>query len=141
MSSPSGSGVEPISHNPVVLALEDDLNTPLALSALFGIARKLRHTDPGEKRFRLRHELVAALSLLGLDLESDGLEIRRHGINAAHDAVVADMVAQRDAARRRKCFVGMTTMGDNGMSVLDIINKKAAIRVQTVYAATSSFRS
>ncbi|PYD71774.1 cysteine--tRNA ligase [Novacetimonas hansenii] len=99
-----GDAVEAISHNPVVLALEDDLNTPMALSGLFGIARKLRHTDPGEKRSRLRHELVAALSLLGLDLENDGLEIRRHGINATHDAVVADMVAQRDAARRRKDY-------------------------------------
>ncbi|MGH8195356.1 MAG: cysteine--tRNA ligase, partial [Woeseiaceae bacterium] len=47
-------------------ALEDDLNTPKALSELFTLARQLNKAEDSEKRHALALELLAAGDLVGL---------------------------------------------------------------------------
>lgn len=50
----------------VIDALEDDLNTPKALSELFTLARQLNKAEDREKRHALALELLAAGDLVGL---------------------------------------------------------------------------
>ena len=50
----------------VVEALEDDLNTPAALAALFELAREANRADSREDRVRIKSAMLAAGELLGL---------------------------------------------------------------------------
>ncbi|TNE41386.1 MAG: cysteine--tRNA ligase [Alphaproteobacteria bacterium] len=73
-NTPSGT-IEPT--NEVVAALEDDLNTPLALSALYALAKKARRSiDPNEQAI-LKGQLIGSGHILGL-LEIDP-EVWFHG--------------------------------------------------------------
>ena len=93
----------PTVRNRVAQALADDLNTPAAMTALFSIARELRHADHVAERSRLRRELVEAVTLLGLKHDSPP-ECLSQGTDETSNAALAEMVAQRDVARRRKDY-------------------------------------
>jgi len=84
----------PTVRNRVAQALADDLNTPAAMTALFGIARELRHADLVAERSRLRCELVEAVTLLGLKHLSLP-ECLSQGTDKTSDAALAEMVARR----------------------------------------------
>jgi cysteinyl-tRNA synthetase len=91
----------------VLAALEDDLNTPRALSELLGIARSLNTSrDDGERR-RLALELRAGGALLGL-LEADPQAWFERPGGAADDdldaAEIDSLLAQRDAFRRDRNY-------------------------------------
>jgi cysteinyl-tRNA synthetase len=91
----------------VLAALEDDLNTPLALSELLGVARSLNASrDEGERR-RLARALRAGGALLGL-LDADPLAwFARSGGTSADDldaAEIDSLLAQRDALRRDRNY-------------------------------------
>ncbi|MEO0998690.1 MAG: DALR domain-containing protein, partial [Pseudomonadota bacterium] len=90
----------------VLAALHDDLNTPLALSELAQLARRLnRAEDPGE-RVRLAAELRASGELLGL-LSADPqswFERAAGADDAPDDAAIEAQIAAREAARGRRDF-------------------------------------
>jgi cysteinyl-tRNA synthetase len=92
----------------VLAALEDDLNTPLAVAELFGVLRAVnRSTDPVERR-ALAESLRAGAGLLGLLLR-DPLEWfaqAASGASATDDerAEIDALVAQRDALRRDRKY-------------------------------------
>jgi cysteinyl-tRNA synthetase len=91
----------------VLAALEDDLNTPLALGELLGVARALNASRDDAERARLARSLRAGGALLGL-LESDPqVWFARSGGTAADDldaAEIDSLLAQRDAFRRDRNY-------------------------------------
>jgi cysteinyl-tRNA synthetase len=90
----------------VMAALEDDLNTPLAISHLHEIATSLnKAADPAEKR-RLAGELRAAGEILGV-LGSDPVAWFRWqpaGAASLDETEIAGMIQRRLAARKARNF-------------------------------------
>ena len=89
-------------------AMNDDFNTPEALAALFELARELnRAKEAGEGgrsaalAARLK-TLAGLLGLLGDDPETWLKRPARPGAGSLDDAAVAQLVAEREAARARK---------------------------------------
>jgi cysteinyl-tRNA synthetase len=89
----------------VVVALEDDLNTPEALAALFGLVRAAnRASDPAEKHF-LAESLRAGAWLLGLLTQDPAAWFAAGGPAAdGADAEIDSLVKQRDALRHERKF-------------------------------------
>jgi cysteinyl-tRNA synthetase len=87
-----------------VAALEDDLNTPRALAALFDLAREAnRSTDPAE-RARLAARLRASAELLGV-LQTDPeawFKAQTDGLLGNEE--IERLLAERRAARARRDF-------------------------------------
>jgi cysteinyl-tRNA synthetase len=86
---------------PVLAALEDDLNTPLALAALHDILSALNKASAPEEKQRLIAELRAGAALLGL-LQQDA-EAWLKG-DAAEAQEIEALIAQRNAARKARNF-------------------------------------
>jgi cysteinyl-tRNA synthetase len=91
----------------VLAALEDDLNTPLALSELLGVTRSLNASRDADERRRLARGLRAGGSLLGL-LGADPQTWFARSRGAAADdldaAEIDSLLAQRDAFRRDRNY-------------------------------------
>lgn len=86
-------------------ALDDDLNTPKALAAMFDIARELNKSQDEKARIALAASLHAAGDAIGI-LRDDP---ERWFVGAGNDAELSDdeiraLLAQRDAARAAKDF-------------------------------------
>jgi cysteinyl-tRNA synthetase len=88
-------------------AMDDDFNTPVALSVLFELAGEANRGDA-----QARQLLRSLAALLGL-IERDPMRVRRSGLRGAEaqsqtagldDAAVADRVAQRSAAKKARRF-------------------------------------
>jgi cysteinyl-tRNA synthetase len=91
----------------VLAALEDDLNTPLALSELLGFARSLNASRDDGERHRLARSLRAGGALLGLLGADPQTWFARSGGAAADDldaAEIDSLLAQRDAFRRDRNY-------------------------------------
>jgi cysteinyl-tRNA synthetase len=96
-------------------ALEDDLNTPLAIAALYELLAELnKASDPGEKA-RLQNELIAGGAVLGLlqqdpetwlKGESDGADIEKL-IDARNAARKARNFAEADRIRTELALKGI----------------------------------
>jgi cysteinyl-tRNA synthetase len=85
----------------VEAALDDDLNTPLAIAALYEMLAEFnKASDPAEK-VRLQDELVAGGAVLGL-LQQDAETWLKGGDRGAADIEAA--IAARNAARKAKNF-------------------------------------
>ena len=85
----------------VEAALDDDLNTPLAIAALYEILAELnKASDPAEKA-RLQSELIAGGAVMGL-LQQDA-EVWLHG-GDKDAAEIEAAIAARSAARKAKNF-------------------------------------
>jgi cysteinyl-tRNA synthetase len=87
--------------------MDDDFNTPVALSVLFELAGEANRGDA-----QARQLLRSLAALLGL-IERDPVRVRRSGLRGAEaqsqtagldDAAVADRVAQRSAAKKARRF-------------------------------------
>jgi cysteinyl-tRNA synthetase len=91
----------------VLAALEDDLNTPLALSELLALARALNSSRDANDRSRLALGLRSGGALLGL-LQADPLAWFAHSPGAPADdldaAEIDSLLAQRDAFRRDRNY-------------------------------------
>jgi len=91
----------------VLAALEDDLNTPLALAELFGVVRAANATtaDPRERR-RLAESLRAGGWLLGLLGEDPAAWFVKSGAGGddVDAAEIDSLLAQRDALRKARNF-------------------------------------
>jgi len=91
----------------VLAALEDDLNTPLALSELLALARALNSSRDADERRRLALGLRAGGALLGLLQADPQAWFARSGGAAADDldaAEIDSLLAQRDAFRRDRNY-------------------------------------
>jgi cysteinyl-tRNA synthetase len=85
---------------PFETALEDDLNTPLALAALHDVLTALnKATDVGERQ-RLKGELLASGALLGL-LQQDP-ELWLKGLDESER--IDDLIRKRSDARKARNF-------------------------------------
>jgi cysteinyl-tRNA synthetase len=84
----------------VLAALEDDLNTPLALTRLHEIVTDLNKAKTAEKKRPLKAALLGSGALLGL-VEQDPEAWLRGGLDPA---AIDDLVARRIAARKAKDF-------------------------------------
>ena len=106
-AAPDVAGGEADVPGGVLAALEDDLNTPLALSELLGVARSLNTSRDDGERSRLARGLRAGGALLGL-LEADPQAwFARSGGAAADEldgAEIDSLLAQRDAFRRDRNY-------------------------------------
>ena len=92
----------------MVAALEDDLNTPLAISVLHDLATQLNRAtnDQAEKgsptKAELAAQLLAAGALIG-HLQQDP-EAWLKGAGGDDDSAIADLVARRQAAKQSRDF-------------------------------------
>ena len=89
-----------------IAALDDDLNTPLALSALHETVSILNAAPDGAQKSAAGKVVIAAGRLLGL-LQRDPEEWfrwRGAGDHAFDDATVETMIAERAAARSQRNF-------------------------------------
>jgi cysteinyl-tRNA synthetase len=90
----------------VLAALEDDLNTPLAVAELFGLVRAANRSTDAVERRALAESLRAGGWLLGL-LAADPVAWFAGAQAPGGDAEAAEidsLVAQRDALRRERNF-------------------------------------
>jgi cysteinyl-tRNA synthetase len=85
----------------VEAALDDDLNTPLALAALHDLATKLNKASGHDDKARLKGELLAGGAPLGL-LGSDPAAWLKGASDEA--AEIEALIAQRLAARKQRNF-------------------------------------
>jgi cysteinyl-tRNA synthetase len=90
----------------VLAALEDDLNTPMAIGHVHALATALnKATDPAEKA-RLKGGLLAAGRLLGILQQDPVAWFQGEAGGAAADdaAVIDDLIERRKDARKSKNF-------------------------------------
>src|SRR5690348_5461298 len=85
----------------VLSALEDDLNTPLALATLHDLATELNKADTAEEKVRLKGALLGGGMLMGL-LQCDPEDWLKGEEDAA--AEIDALIAQRNAARKARDF-------------------------------------
>ena len=121
----ASQGVEPAESAPapgVIAALEDDLNTPLALAVLHEIATALNKTEDGAERARLKGELLAGAYLLGL-LTRDAESWFKGEAAADEVGEIESLIAARNAAREAKDFAEADRIRDElaamGVSLKD----------------------
>ena len=85
-------------------ALEDDLNTPMAMSELFGLARALNRSDEPARRQVIAAQILACGDLLGV-LQSDPESwFARDADGQISATEIAALLAERDAARAARNF-------------------------------------
>jgi cysteinyl-tRNA synthetase len=90
----------------VLAALEDDLNTPMAISHVHGLATALnKATDPAE-RVRLKGSLLAAGRLLGILQENPAVWFQGEtdGAQSEDAALIDGLIERRRDARKAKDF-------------------------------------
>ena len=84
----------------VAAALDDDLNTPLAIAALYEILAELNKASDAAEKARLQAELIAGGAVMGL-LQQDA-EAWLQGDSDA--AAIEAQIAARNAARKARNF-------------------------------------
>ena len=85
-------------------ALEDDLNTPMAMSELFGLARELNRSEEPARRQVIAAQILACGDLLGV-LQSDPESwFARDADGQISATEIAALLAERDAARAARNF-------------------------------------
>jgi cysteinyl-tRNA synthetase len=89
----------------VVAALDDDLNTPKALAALFELARNANREKDANRRLEIAESLRAGASLLGL-LESDPESwfVDAEDSEALQAAEIDELLRQREQHRAARNF-------------------------------------
>jgi len=104
-------------------ALEDDLNTPKALAALFELSREANRSESNEERVRSAAQLRASAELLGL-LSVEPEEWFTVGGDEQLDSAAIDrLLDERNAARAQKDFATADRIRDElaaqGISIED----------------------
>ncbi len=88
-------------------ALEDDLNTPLALAALHESVAELNKAATDQDTARLKSGLLAAGAVLGLLQQPPEAWLKGPKSQAGgEDSEIESLIAERNAARKAKDFAG-----------------------------------
>jgi cysteinyl-tRNA synthetase len=94
----------PLAEEPFYQALNDDLNTPVAIAEIHALARQLHKAAPGERPL-LKARILAAGALLGI-LQQDPESWLHGGVSA--DVISADaigaLIAERQQAKLAKDY-------------------------------------
>jgi cysteinyl-tRNA synthetase len=88
----------------LLAALEDDLNTPLALSHLHEAATRLNKAEGAAERDAARASLIAGGKLLGLLQQRPAAWLKGGKTQGPDAAAIEARIAERLAARRAKDF-------------------------------------
>jgi len=100
---PASAGQEPDSA--VIEALEDDLNTPTALAALNGLARRLAQTDSSSEASLLAGQLHASGAAMGLLQQAPAdWFAQRKGQTDLDESEISTLIARRNEARQSRDF-------------------------------------
>lgn len=105
-------------------AIEDDLNTPNALAALFTLAKQANSTEDENKLRQLKAQLLAGAEQLGL-LQASPEEWFSHCVTPAGIAPeqIEALIAERNAARAAKDFARADrirkTLAEQGVLIED----------------------
>ena len=96
-----------------VAALEDDLNTPRALAALFDLAREINRLDSGPEALELARQLRAGAEVIGL-LSSDPVAWFEQvpADNELSPAELDALLLERSAAREARDFAAADRIRD-----------------------------
>jgi cysteinyl-tRNA synthetase len=94
-------------------ALEDDLNTPKAMAALFDIVRQAKSADSGKERVRLAASLRASAQCLGLLGEDPEAWFAVDPIDDLEATAIRELVKQREQARADKDFASADRIRDD----------------------------
>ncbi|MEX2494842.1 MAG: cysteine--tRNA ligase [Woeseia sp.] len=98
---------------PAVLeALQDDLNTPKALSAIFNLARELNKTTSEQERRELALQILAGSSVLGLMTTDAETWFAGCGSEELPDTDIEKLLAQRKKARAQRDFAAADAIRD-----------------------------
>ncbi|MFQ5984989.1 MAG: DALR domain-containing protein, partial [Alphaproteobacteria bacterium] len=84
-------------------ALEDDLNTPLAIARLHGLATEINRAPRRQKKYGIRAKLRAAGNLLGVLQEDPQIWLQGGRAQIGTD-LIEKLIEQRDAARKAKDY-------------------------------------
>ena len=95
----------------VEAALDDDLNTPLALAELAGIASDARKAENMDDKARLKAELLGAGLALGLLQQAPAAWFGR-GADASDDARIQALIDERIAAKQARDFARADAIRD-----------------------------
>ncbi len=95
----------------VEAALDDDLNTPLALAELAGIASDARKAESMDDKARLKAELLGAGLALGLLQQAPAAWFGR-GADASDDARIQALIDERIAAKQARDFARADAIRD-----------------------------
>jgi cysteinyl-tRNA synthetase len=86
-----------------VAALEDDINTPRAFAALFGLARDINKSEDAAERIALARQLRASAEVIGM-LGCDPVEWFTQGGESGDDTEIDALLVQRTEARAGRDF-------------------------------------
>ncbi len=96
-----GDGAQTLMAERVQAALDDDLNTPLAIAALYELLAELNKATTAVAKARLRSELLASGAVLGILQQSPEAWLKGKASDAT---AIEDLVAARNAARKARDF-------------------------------------
>jgi cysteinyl-tRNA synthetase len=120
---PADDGAVPLV---VMAALEDDLNTPLAISHLHELAGALNKASSAQEKAHLKGQLLASAHLLGVLHQDPEAWFRWAPAGAAEglgEAEIEALIAARMAARKNKDFAEADRirkqLADNGVVLED----------------------
>jgi cysteinyl-tRNA synthetase len=102
---------EPVIPATVEAALDDDLNTPLALAELARIAGEARKAAAHEEKARLKSELLGAGLALGLLQQEAGHWFGR-GASNDDDIRIQSLIDERNAAKKNRDFARSDAIRD-----------------------------
>jgi cysteinyl-tRNA synthetase len=109
-----------------VAALDDDLNTPVAMAEIASLARALNSATTQTEKARLKGELLAAGAMLGV-LQQDPVAWLKgaHAASAVDAVEVQRLIDARNAARRARDFKEADRLRDQLAAMGVIIEDRA----------------
>jgi len=96
-----------------VAALEDDLNTPRALAALFDISREANRSDSPQERVRLAAKLRASAELMGLLGGDPEAWFTSDAVDELEVTAIRELILRRDKARADSDFATADRIRDD----------------------------
>lgn len=100
---PTGQQSDAPIHEEVLFALEEDLNTPLALSALFELAKRINSSHDPQEKERLQQTLKNSAALLGL-LSQKASQWFQGAVQTISPEEIEQLINERLTAKKEKNY-------------------------------------